>query len=90
MENPDSPKSCPLADDPAQRAAPVPLVAWAHEHLLSMLVSLEIAPGSRIGIDAVARKLGVSQTPIREALSQLEAEKLVIRCLMSAITPARR
>lgn len=80
MENPDSPKPCPLADDPAQRPAPVPtLVAWAHEHLLSMLVSLEIAPGSRIGIDAVARKLGISQTPIREALSQLEAEKLVTK-----------
>lgn len=79
MENPNSTKPCPRADDPAQRPAPVPLVAWAHEHLLSMLVSLEIAPGSRIGIDAVARKLGVSQTPIREALSQLEAEKLVIK-----------
>ncbi len=44
-----------------------------------MLVSMEIAPGTRIGIDAVARKLGISQTPIREALSRLEAEKLVIK-----------
>src|ERR1700742_610785 len=53
------------------------LVEWAHERLLSMLLSRQIAPGARIGIDAVARKLGISQTPIREALSQLEAEKLV-------------
>jgi DNA-binding GntR family transcriptional regulator len=53
------------------------LVEWAHEHLLSMLLSRQIAPGARIGIDAVARKLGISQTPIREALSRLEAEKLV-------------
>jgi DNA-binding GntR family transcriptional regulator len=53
------------------------LVEWAHEHLLSMLVSRQIAPGARIGIDAVARRLGISQTPIREALSRLEAEKLV-------------
>jgi DNA-binding GntR family transcriptional regulator len=53
------------------------LVEWAHEHLLSMLLSRQIAPGARIGIDAVARKLDISQTPVREALSRLEAEKLV-------------
>lgn len=53
------------------------MVERAYEHLLSMLMSLEIAPGERIAIDAVARQLGISQTPIREALSQLEAEKLV-------------
>jgi len=60
------------------RAAHGPtLVEFAYEHLLAMLMSLEIAPGERIAIDAVARQLGISQTPIREALSQLEAEKLV-------------
>jgi DNA-binding GntR family transcriptional regulator len=60
------------------RATPGPtLVEWAHEHLLAMLVSMEIPPGSRIGIDAVARRLGISQTPVREALSRLEAENLV-------------
>ena len=74
----ESPAIFPPAGYRSPRPAPVPtLVAWAHEHLLSMLVSMEIAPGTRIGIDAVARKLGISQTPIREALSQLEAEKLV-------------
>lgn len=62
----------------APRPTPGPtLVEWAHEHLLAMLMSMEIEPGSRIGIDAVARKLGISQTPVREALSRLEAEKLV-------------
>lgn len=80
MENPDSPSPFAPAGYRSPRPAPVPtLVAWAHEHLLSMLVSMEIAPGTRIGIDAVARKLGISQTPIREALSRLEAEKLVIK-----------
>lgn len=53
------------------------LVERAYDHLLAMLMSLEIAPGERIAIDSVARQLGISQTPIREALSQLEAEKLV-------------
>jgi DNA-binding GntR family transcriptional regulator len=53
------------------------LVEKSHEHLLSMLVSMEIAPGARIAIDSIARGLGISQTPVREALSRLEAEGLV-------------
>ncbi|MBO9670414.1 MAG: GntR family transcriptional regulator [Sphingobium sp.] len=53
------------------------MVAHAYEHLLTKLMSLEIAPGERIAIDTIARQLGISQTPVREALSQLEAEKLV-------------
>lgn len=44
-----------------------------------MLMTVQIAPGERIAIDTVARQLGISQTPIREALSQLEAEKLVYK-----------
>jgi DNA-binding GntR family transcriptional regulator len=60
------------------RAATGPtLVEWAYDHLLAMLMTVQIAPGERIAIDTVARQLGISQTPIREALSQLEAEKLV-------------
>lgn len=55
------------------------LVDWAHKNLLSMLVSMEIAPGARIGIDALARTLRISPTPIREALSRLEAEKLAYK-----------
>jgi DNA-binding GntR family transcriptional regulator len=53
------------------------MVDRAYDHLLTKLMSLEIAPGERIAIDTVARRLGISQTPVREALSQLEAEKLV-------------
>jgi DNA-binding GntR family transcriptional regulator len=60
------------------RPAPT-LVERAYEHLLSMLMTVKIAPGERIPIDTVARQLGISQTPIREALSQLEAEKLVYK-----------
>jgi len=55
------------------------LVERAYEHLLSMLMTVAIAPGERIPIDTVARQLGISQTPIREALSQLEAKKLVFK-----------
>ena len=37
-----------------------------------------IAPGTRINIDAVARSLGVSQTPVREVLQRLEGDNLVV------------
>jgi DNA-binding GntR family transcriptional regulator len=53
------------------------LVERSYDHLVAKLMSLEIVPGERIAIDTIARQLGISQTPIREALSQLEAEKLV-------------
>lgn len=38
----------------------------------------EIEPGTRINIDAVARSMGVSQTPVREVLQRLEGDNLVI------------
>lgn len=43
------------------------------------IMSLAIPPDTRISIDDLARKLGVSQTPIREALSMLEAIGLVTK-----------
>jgi DNA-binding GntR family transcriptional regulator len=43
------------------------------------IMSLRILPDARISIDRLARELGVSQTPIREALSMLEAIGLVTR-----------
>lgn len=63
----------------ARPASGPTLVERAYQHLLSMLMTVQIAPGERIPIDTVARQLGISQTPIREALSQLEAEKLVYK-----------
>ena len=48
-----------------------------YDTLLSQLIALKIAPGSRIAIDKLVREFGVSQTPIREALIRLEIEGLV-------------
>ena len=45
--------------------------------IFERIMALEITPGERISVDAVARQLGVSQTPIREALARLESEGLV-------------
>ncbi|WP_428032437.1 GntR family transcriptional regulator [Ancylobacter sp.] len=58
---------------------PQSLVELAYEQLLSMLVTMRIAPGAHIGIEALARQLDISQTPIREALTLLEAQKLAYK-----------
>jgi DNA-binding GntR family transcriptional regulator len=43
------------------------------------IMSLRIPPDTRISIESLVRELGVSQTPIREALSMLEAIGLVTK-----------
>jgi DNA-binding GntR family transcriptional regulator len=50
-----------------------------YDALLGQLMSLRIVPGSRVTIDALTRELGVSQTPIRDALNRMEADGLVVR-----------
>jgi len=58
---------------------PAPLVDEVYEAILDRVMSLAIPPGSKISVDSLSRELGVSQTPIREALSRLEAEGLVFK-----------
>ena len=50
-----------------------------YDTLLTQLMSLRIVPDSRVTIDALVRELGVSQTPIRDALNRMEADGLVVR-----------
>lgn len=50
-----------------------------YNSVYAQLMSQKILPGSRISIDNLARELGVSQTPIREALSRLEAQGLIVK-----------
>ncbi|WP_200803789.1 GntR family transcriptional regulator [Pseudonocardia thermophila] len=45
--------------------------------LREMILRGELAPGSRLGEVELAERLGVSRTPIREALGRLAAEGLV-------------
>ncbi|HEX2520392.1 MAG TPA: GntR family transcriptional regulator [Castellaniella sp.] len=56
-----------------------PLSDAVYERLVTELISLELAPGARLSVDALARHYGVSQTPIRAALIRLETEGLVVR-----------
>jgi DNA-binding GntR family transcriptional regulator len=57
----------------------VVLAAQAYEWLRSSIVRGEISPGTRMTESELARRLGVSRTPIREALRNLESEGLVRR-----------
>lgn len=50
-----------------------------YDRLREMLLRHEISPGQRINIDALARELNVSQTPVREALARLESDDLVVK-----------
>lgn len=50
-----------------------------YNSVYAQLMSQKILPGSRISIDNLARELGVSQTPVREALSRLEAQGLIVK-----------
>jgi DNA-binding GntR family transcriptional regulator len=52
-------------------------VAVAVERLRQMIVGGEIAPGAELSQVELGRRLGVSATPVREALRRLEAEGLV-------------
>ena len=60
-------------------SARTPLVDDVHGALLDMLMNHDVEPGGRLNIDALARGLGVSPTPVREALARLEAEGLVVK-----------
>ena len=49
----------------------------AYNQIRSMIVSLELKPGSLINEAELMNKLGLGRTPIREALRSLASEKLV-------------
>ena len=49
----------------------------AYQEIRSRILREEIPPSTRINIDALARELQVSSTPIREALRQLQGDNLV-------------
>lgn len=48
-----------------------------YETLRAAVLEHTMAPGDRVNIDAVARDLEVSPTPVREALARLESEGLM-------------
>ena len=52
------------------------VVDLAYERIRGMVVSGEIPPGARLGQVELAEQLGISRTPVREALRRLTGEGL--------------
>jgi DNA-binding GntR family transcriptional regulator len=69
---------------------PSALVTDVYNAILERITSNQIYPGAKITVDNLARELGVSQTPIREALSRLEAEGLVLKTYLVGYSAAPR
>ena len=65
------------SQDPSSQIERVPLHEEVTNRLRDMIVSLRLRPGERIQELEVAQLLGVSRTPVREAIKVLTAEGLV-------------
>src|SRR3954467_10017610 len=49
----------------------------AYEALRDAIISTELEPGQQVSENEIAEKLGVSRTPVREALARLRDDQLV-------------
>ena len=54
----------------------------AYNHIKKWIIDFQLRPGSHLSIQDMAEALGISRTPVREALSRLEQEYLVERSPM--------
>jgi DNA-binding GntR family transcriptional regulator len=69
----------PLDLERAAAAGPAPSLAdRAYAAIKDRLIMLDIHPGDPIDDDALARDLGVGRTPVREALTRLQSDRLVV------------
>ena len=59
------------------QAAPFSLRRRAYERIREMLGRGQFPPGSRVSTLELSKRLGISRTPVREALSQLSSQGLV-------------
>lgn len=73
-----------------QIARPSGLAEEVYRRIRADIMSLKLPPDTRVSVDSLARELGVSQTPIREALSMLEANGLVNRKQFAGYATAPR
>src|SRR6266850_1333129 len=71
----------------------VSLVDRVVETLHDRIAQGAIVPGETLRIEALAREFGISRTPVREAISKLEAEGIVVRrtgYAATVFTPSRK
>lgn len=77
MPDPGDTIAEPVAAEEAVAGPRRNMTAVAHEALRGMIVRGVLPPGKSLSQVSLARELGVSTTPLREALRQLEAEGLI-------------
>jgi DNA-binding GntR family transcriptional regulator len=65
-----------------------PLTNDVYEVVVDMLMNHALDPGDRLNIESLARSLGVSPTPVREALARVESEGLIIKAPQRGYTVA--
>lgn len=63
---------------PIEKIKKTRLRQTVYERLKETIVTAELLPGETISLRSLAEEFGVSQMPIREALLQLESEKIVV------------
>jgi len=71
-----APSPLPMTDETVTGDLPTYRRA-VYERLRQMIASFELAPGERLIESRLAERLGVSKTPVREAIGLLEADGLV-------------
>ena len=67
------------ASSPRSGGPPQSFVEYAVQGVRRELLTGALRPGERIAADALARRLGISHIPVREALRYLEAEGQLVR-----------
>lgn len=77
--------SVPLTDDMTSEDRPN-LTEAAYEQMIDILIRGELRPGDVITERKMGERLNASRTPIREALSRLEAEGLVFKQANRGVT----
>ena len=71
-------RSCASKGAPMRAPSSVAGVAHAYERVRAAIVENRYPPGHRLVEQRIAAELGLSRTPVREALRMLEAEGLVV------------
>ena len=61
-----------------QYQKPIKLSEWAYKSIKERIVNNEITPGDQLNIEKLSDDMGISRTPIREALLRLLQEGFVV------------
>ncbi len=77
MASKSSPKRASAKADPHEETS-VSRVEQAYQHIRQAILSHRLKPGDRLREAELAETIGVSRTPLREALARLESDGLIV------------